>query len=94
MLASEIIKRPIITEKSMLLVETLNKYTFSVDRRANKVQIKKAVEELFNVKVVGVNTINTTPKKERVGQHQGFKPNVTKAIVTLAVDNKIEIFAA
>ena len=94
MLASEIIKRPIITEKSMLLVENLNKYTFSVDRRANKVQIKKAVEELFNVKVVGVNTINTTPKKKRVGQHQGFKPNVTKAIVTLAVDNKIEIFAA
>ena len=94
MLASEIIKRPIITEKSMLLVENLNKYTFSVDRRANKVQIKKAIEELFNVKVVGVNKIITTPKKKRVGQHQGFKPNVTKAIVTLAVDNKIEIFAA
>jgi large subunit ribosomal protein L23 len=94
MLASEIIKRPIITEKSMLLVEEQNKYTFSVDKRANKVQIKKAVEELFDVKVVKVNVINTTPKKKRVGQHQGFKPELTKAIVTLAKDSKIEIFAA
>ena len=94
MLASEIIKRPIITEKSMLLVENLNKYTFSVDKRANKVQIARAIEELFNVKVVKVNTINTTPKKKRVGQHQGFKPQMTKAIVTLAEGSKIEIFSA
>jgi len=94
MLASEIIKKPIITEKSMLLVEDQNKYTFSVDKRANKIQIKNAVEELFNVKVVKVNKIVTTPKKKRVGQHQGFKPQVTKAIVTLAEGNKIEIFAA
>ncbi|MFK5883333.1 MAG: 50S ribosomal protein L23 [Candidatus Izemoplasma sp.] len=93
MLSSEIIKRPIITEKSMLLVEQ-NKYTFSVDKRANKVQIKKAVAELFNVKVVKVNIINTTPKLKRVGQHSGFKPEVTKAIVTLAEGSKIEIFAA
>jgi large subunit ribosomal protein L23 len=94
MLASEIIKKPIITEKSMLLVEEQNQYTFSVDKRANKIQIKNAVEELFNVKVVKVNKINTTPKKKRVGQHQGFKPQVTKAIVKLAEGNKIEIFAA
>lgn len=94
MLASEIIKRPIITEKSMLLVEEQNKYTFSVDKRANKVQIKKAVEELFNVKVIKVNKINTTPKKKRFGQYQGFKAEVTKAVVTLAEGSKIEIFAA
>ena len=94
MLASEIIKKPIITEKSMLLVEEQNKYTFSVDKRANKIQIKKAIEELFNVKVVKVNVINTTPKKKRVGQYQGFKPQLTKAIVTLAEGSKIEIFAA
>lgn len=94
MLAAEIIKKPIITEKSMLLVENENKYTFSVDKRANKIQIKKAVEELFNVKVVKVNKINTLPKKKRVGQHQGFKPAVTKAIVTLAEGSKIEIFEA
>lgn len=94
MLASEIIKRPIITEKSMLLVERENKYTFSVDKRANKVQIANAVEELFKVKVVKVNTMNVTPKKKRVGQHQGFKPQMTKAIVTLAEGSKIEIFSA
>ncbi|MDC0559084.1 50S ribosomal protein L23 [Candidatus Izimaplasma bacterium] len=94
MLASEIIKRPIITEKSMLLVENQNKYTFSVDKRANKIQIKLAIEELFNVKVVKVNKINTAPKKKRVGQYTGFKPLVTKAIVMLAEGDKIEIFAA
>ena len=94
MLASEIIKRPIITEKSMLLVENQNKYTFSIDKRANKVQIKLAVEELFNVTVTKVNKIVTTPKKKRVGQHSGFKVNVTKAIVTLAEGSKIEIFTA
>jgi len=94
MLSSEIIKRPIITEKSMLLVEDQNKYTFSVDKRANKIQVKVAVEELFNVKVVKVNIINCLPKKKRVGQHAGFKPAVTKAIVTLAAGSTIEIFSA
>lgn len=94
MLSSEIIRKPIITEKSMLMAEELNKYTFSVDKRANKVQIRKAIEELFNVKVVKVHKINTTPKKKRVGQHQGFKPQLTKAIVTLAEGSKIEIFSA
>jgi large subunit ribosomal protein L23 len=94
MLSSEIIKRPIITEKSMLLVEEQNKYTFSVDKRANKIQIAKAIEELFKVKVVKVNKINAVPKKKRVGQHSGFKPAITKAIVTLAEGSKIEIFNA
>jgi large subunit ribosomal protein L23 len=94
MLSSEIIRKPIITEKSMLMAEEQNKYTFSVDKRANKVQIKKAIEELFKVKVVKVHKMNTTPKKKRVGQHQGFKPQMTKAIVTLAEGSKIEIFSA
>jgi large subunit ribosomal protein L23 len=94
MLASEIIKRPIITEKSMLLVENQNKYTFAVDKRANKIQIKKAIEELFDVKVLKVNIINTTPKKKRVGQYQGYKTELTKAIVTLDKEDKIEIFSA
>ena len=94
MLSSEIIKRPIITEKSMLLVENENKYTFSVDKRANKIQIRLAVEELFKVKVIKVNKINCLPKKKRVGQHSGFKAAVTKAIVQLADGNKIEIFNA
>ena len=94
MLASEIIKRPIITEKTMLLAEQQNKYTFSVDKRANKIQIKKAIEELFNVKVEKVNKMNTAPKKKRVGQYTGFKPVITKAIVKLAEGDKIEIFEA
>jgi large subunit ribosomal protein L23 len=94
MLASEIIRRPIITEKTMLLAEQQNKYTFSVDKRANKIQIKQAIEELFKVKVVKVNTINTAPKKKRVGQYTGFKPVITKAIITLAEGDKIEIFEA
>jgi len=94
MLASEIIKRPIITEKSMLLVEKENQYTFSVDKRANKVEIAKAIEELFGVKVLKVNTMTTPRKKKRVGQHSGFKPIITKAIVKLAAGDKIEIFAA
>lgn len=94
MLASEIIKRPIITEKTMLLAEQQNKYTFSVDKRANKIQIKQAIEELFKVKVEKVNKLTTAPKKKRVGQHTGFKPVITKAIITLAEGNKIEIFEA
>lgn len=94
MLASEIVKRPLITEKSMQLVETLNQYTFEVDKRANKVQIKQAIEELFDVTVTSVNVINTARKSKRVGQHQGFKAEKTKAIVTLKADDKIEIFTA
>ncbi len=94
MLASEIIKRPIITEKSMQLVEKENKYTFSVDKRANKIQIKNAVEELFEVKVLSVNVINTKPKKKRVGQYEGFKAELSKAVVHLNQDDKIEIFSS
>jgi len=94
MLASEIIKRPLITEKSMQLVENLNQYTFEVDKRANKVQIKNAIEELFDVTVTNVNVINTARKPKRVGQYQGFKAEKSKAIVTLKADDKIEIFTA
>ncbi|TVP95029.1 MAG: 50S ribosomal protein L23 [Acholeplasmatales bacterium] len=94
MVAADIIKRPIITEKSMQLVEKLNQYTFSVDKRANKIQIKQAIEELFDVKVLKVNIINTTPKKKRVGRYEGYKNEMTKAIVTLAKEDKIEIFSA
>lgn len=94
MLASEIILRPIITEKSMLIAEQENKYTFSVDKRANKIQIKKAVEELFDVKVLRVNKLISAPKKKRVGEYTGFKPIIAKAIITLAEGDKIEIFNA
>lgn len=94
MLASEIIKRPILSEKSLQLVENLNQYTFEVDGRANKIQIKNAVEELFDVSVLKVNVINTTPKKKRVGQYTGFTTEKSKAIVTLKANDKIEKFSA
>ncbi len=94
MLSSEIIKRPIITEKSMQLVEKENKYTFVVDKRANKIQIKKAVEELFEVKVLSVNVLNLKPKKKRVGRYEGYKSEIAKAVVTLDKDNNIEIFSS
>jgi len=94
MLASEIVKRPIITEKSMQLVEEQNKYTFAVDKRANKIQVRKAVEELFGVKVTKVNILNAKRKKKRVGQYEGYKNEIAKAVVTLAKDNNIEIFSS
>lgn len=89
----QIVKRPIVTEKSTKLSEK-NKYTFEVDRNANKIEIKKAIEELFNVKVVAVNVINEIAKAKRVGTHSGFKPAVSKAIVTLAEGFKIDVYKA
>ena len=88
----DVVKRPIITEKSMKLVES-GKYTFEVDRRANKTEIKNAIEELFKVNVESVNIINGLKKEKRVGRYKGLLPAVTKAIVTLEKGQKIEIFA-
>ena len=76
----------------MKLVES-GKYTFEVDRRADKTEIKNAIEELFKVKVESVNVINGLKKEKRVGRYTGFLPAVTKAIVTLEKGQKIEIFA-
>ena len=88
----DVVKRPLITEKSMKLVKE-NKYTFEVDRRADKTEIKNAIEELFKVKVESVNVINGLKKEKRVGRYTGFLPAVTKAIVTLEKGQSIEIFA-
>jgi len=85
-----IIKAPIITEKSAALAEK-NIMTFSVDVKANKTQIKQAIEKLFNVKVVSVNTVNVHPKKKRVGRYTGKTNNVKKAIVKLAEGSSIEL---
>ncbi len=89
--ADEIIIRPIISERSMDLVNE-NKYAFFVDKRANKVEIKKAVEELFDVGVETVNTVNIPGKKKRLGRSVGRTPDRKKAIVTLKEGDKIEIF--
>lgn len=90
--ARDIIQAPIITEKSMSLKENFNKYTFKVAKGANKVQIKKAVEEIFNVKVLSVATINVLPKRKRVGQHVGYTAAYKKAICKLADGQKIDAF--
>ena len=90
--AYDIIQAPIITEKTMAMKESDNKYTFKVAKSANKVEIKKAVEEIFKVKVISVNTLNVLPKRKRVGRYEGFTPAYKKAIVKLAEGNKIDSF--
>ena len=76
----DIIKAPIITEKTANLAENNNTITFSVDVKANKTQIKQAIEKIFNVEVESVNTINVHPKKKRVGRYSGYTNKVKKAI--------------
>lgn len=89
--ARDIIRRPLVTEKTTALMEQ-NKYAFEVDPRANKVQIRQAVEEIFKVKVTDVNTITVPGKVKRMGRFQGKRPDRKKAIVTLAEGSRIEIF--
>ena len=91
--AYDIIKRPIITEQSMSETEG-KKYTFEVAKDANKIEIAKAVEEIFGVKVEKVNTINMDGKKKRLGaQPAGRRPSWKKAMVKLTADSKtIEFF--
>ena len=86
-----IIKAPIITEKTADLAQNANTYTFSVDTKANKTQIKQAIEALFNVKVESVNTINVKPRKKRVGRYAGLTNRKKKAIVTLKEGSSIEL---
>ena len=88
----DIIKRPIITEQSMDQVAE-KKYTFEVDKSANKIQIKKAVEEIFKVKVQSVTTANFMGKTKRMGVHVGKRADWKKAVVKLTADSKtIELF--
>ena len=86
----DIIKAPIVTEKSASLNEN-NTVVLSVDPKANKTQIKQAVEKIFNVKVESVNTINMPTKKKRVGRYAGRTNKVKKAIVKLAEGSSIEL---
>lgn len=91
---SEVVLRPVITEQSMRLLEE-GKYTFEVDRRANKTLIKQAVEALFDVKVAKVNTINVDGKAKRMGRYAGYTRKYKKAVVTLTPESKaIELFAS
>lgn len=88
----DLVREPIITEQSARLIEDFNRYTFKVSVKANKVEIKKAIEAIFNVKVVKVNTINVKPKFKRLGQHEGYTAAYKKAVVELAEGQTIEAF--
>ncbi|KFL43895.1 50S ribosomal protein L23 [Lysinibacillus sp. BF-4] len=90
--ARDILKRPVITERSSELMAE-KKYTFEVDTRANKTQVKDAVEEIFGVKVDKVNIMNYKGKFKRVGRYAGYTNKRRKAIVKLTADsNEIELF--
>lgn len=94
MIAYDIVKRPVISEKSMELAQD-RKYTFIVDKNANKLEIKKAIEEIFDVKVDKVNTMNYDGRAKRVGKYLGKTASFKKAVVKLSEDSKeIEIFGA
>ena len=93
MTARDIILRPIITEKSMAGVAMEKKYTFKVAKKATKIDIAKAVEEIFGVKVAKVNTVSVRGRLRRQGRFQGYTPSWKKAYVTLKEDSKtIEFF--
>ena len=87
-----LIKGPIITEKTHAQKEAANKLTFRVNLKANKIEIRKAIEDIFKVKVLGVNTVHVRGKQKRLGRTQGFRPDWKKAIVTLAPGEKIAGF--
>lgn len=90
--AREIIIRPIITERAFDMQE-LNRYTFEVDKRASKIEIAQAVEEIFNVTVLKVNTVNVKSKPKRMRMVEGRTRTWKKAIVTLVEGDSIELFA-
>ncbi|MEM6251464.1 MAG: 50S ribosomal protein L23 [Cyanobacteria bacterium P01_D01_bin.156] len=87
----DIIRRPIISEKATLNLEN-NQYTFEVVPKATKTEIKVAIEALFEVKVVGISTLNPPRKKKRLGQFIGYKPTYKRAVVTLAEGDSIPLF--
>ena len=91
MMNSEIIIAPVITEKSQMLASDGKTYVFKVDARANKTQIKYAIEDLFGVKVKSVNTLNTKAKDKRVGRYTGKTKTYKKAFITLADGETIEL---
>jgi large subunit ribosomal protein L23 len=88
----QVIKRPLLTEKGNLQKEQFNQVTLRVDRRANKIEIRRAVETLFKTKVVDVRTMVMRGKRRRMGKSIGMRSNWKKAVVTLAAGKSIEFF--
>jgi large subunit ribosomal protein L23 len=89
----DVLLHPVVSEKSYGLLDQ-NKYTFLVDPRANKTEIKIAVEKIFNVKVTSVNTINRAGKRRRTRAGWGSRPNTKRAVVSVAEGQRIDIFSA
>ena len=87
----EILVKPLVSEKSMMMMGE-NKYSFAVAKDANKIEIKNAVEKLFNVTVLIVNTRTIQGKVKRQGRYEGKRPDVKKAIVTLKAGDQIKVF--
>jgi large subunit ribosomal protein L23 len=87
-----ILEKPLITEKSTMMQEHGNRVMFQVKRSANKLQIKEAVQNIFNVTVLNVNTLNVKPKTQRFGRHQGQTKAWKKAIVLLKEGDRIDFF--
>ncbi|MEA2000886.1 MAG: 50S ribosomal protein L23 [Actinomycetota bacterium] len=88
----DIIFEPVVSEKSYDLIQDYNTYTFVVDKRANKTEIKQAIAEIFDVRVTRVNTINRRGKMKRTGYKMGKRPDSKRALITLAVGSSIDIF--
>ena len=93
MIAEEVIIKPIVTERSSMDLQE-GKYTFKVNKKATKVEIAKAVQKLFGVKVLKVNTISVKGKEKRVGAHTGMTPDWKKAIVTIDTNPSEETYLA
>ena len=88
----QVLIRPILTEKTTHGIETLNAYVFEVALSANKIQVRRAVESLFEVSVVKVNILNRSGKRKRVGRSVGFGKATRRAIVTLKTGDKIDVY--
>lgn len=89
---TDVLKKPVLTEKSLLLQQNENKYTFDVDLTANKTEVKVAVEKMFDVKVESVNIMNVRPKTKRMGRYVGKTKRRRKAIVKLKEGYSINLF--
>ena len=88
----DVLIKPMVSEKSIALMEE-GKYSFVVAKDANKIEIKQAVEKLFDVKVIAVTTRNVKGKLKTFGRYKGYSPDTKRAIVTLKAGDKIEIFS-
>jgi large subunit ribosomal protein L23 len=88
----QVLRRPLLTEKATIRREVGDEYAFEVDVRANKIQIKNTIEQLFDVKVTKVRTISVQGKVKRMGAHEGKRSDWKKALVTLAKGSTIELY--